>query len=197
MKKNILTIGREYGTGGQAMGEKLAEELGFKFYNKQLITELADNLMIPETVIVRSEQNATRKNIFHEFFPFWSNDANDESHYIFEEQGKFIRKLADEGNCIFAGRRADYYLRDYPNAVHLYFHAPLENRIQRVMETENLTAEAAAKKIEATDRMRKNSYEYTTGRTWGDPHNYTLLIDSSAFSEEQIIRLVADVIRNS
>ena len=197
MKKNIITIGREYGTGGQAVGEKLAEALNFTFYNKQLISNLADKLMISESFIFNAEHSIPRRNIFQEFFPFWSNDANDQERYVFEEQGKFIRQLADEGNCVFAGRRADYYLRDYPNAVHLYFHAPLEKRIERVVQTENLTPEQAAKKIEATDRMRRNSYEYTTGRKWGDPHNYTLLIDSSAFTEEQIVSTIADLIRNS
>lgn len=186
--KNIITIGREYGTDGQELGQLLAKELGYTFYNKQLISQLAESLLIPEAVITQAENAPTRRNIFQEAFPFWSNDALDQERFIFEEQGKFIRKLADEGNCVFAGRRADYYLKDYPDAMHLFFYAPLEKRIETVMKRENMTAEEAAKKIESMDRMRKNSYEYTTGRTWGDRKNYDMMIDSSCFTTEELLK---------
>lgn len=193
--KNIITIGREYGSGGHEIGERLAEELGFTFYNKQLISKLAENLMIPETVVEQAESTITRRNIFQEHFPFWVNDANDQERYIFEAQGKFICKLAEKGNCVFAGRRADYYLRNNPNAVHLFFYAPMEDRVQRIMGLENCTAEEAAKKIEHMDRMRKNSYEYTTGRKWGDRHNYNRMIDTSAFTADQVVKELVDLIR--
>ena len=193
--KNIVTIGREYGSGGHEIGTKLAKELGFTFYNKQLISQLADNLMIPETVVAQAESTITRRNIFQEYFPFWSNDANDQERYIFEAQGKFICKLAEEGNCVFAGRRADYYLRENPNALHLFFYAPMESRVERIMGLENCTAEEAAKKIEYMDRMRKNSYEYTTGRKWGDRRNYHRMIDTSVFTADQVVKELADLIR--
>ena len=178
--KNVITVSREYGTGGQDIGIRLAEELGFKFYNKELISKLAENLMIPEAMIEQAEGSIQKKNIFHEIFQFWSNPANENERYIFEEQGKFIKKLASEGNCVFAGRRADYYLKDNPNALHLFFYAPLEYRIKHVMETENCSEVDAKKKIEAMDKMRRSSYEYTTGRKWAEYHNYHRMIDTSS-----------------
>lgn len=195
--KNVITIGREYGSGGHEIGLLLASELGFTFYNKQLISQLAENLMLPDSIIEQAEGGHARRNIFQEFFPFWSNDATEQNRYIFEEQGKFIRKLASQGNCIFAGRRADYYLKDNPNAVHLFFYAPLENRIQRIMRIDSCSEAEAASKIAAMDRMRKNSYEYTTGRKWGVRENYDRMIDTSTFPKEMIVRELADLIRGS
>ena len=195
--KDIITIGRQYGTGGHELGEKLAARLGFTFYNKDLISKLAENLMIPENVVMKAEGKMPKKTIFHEVFHFWSHAATEEERYIFEEQGKFIRKLANEGKCVFAGRRADYYLKDYPNALHLFFYAPLESRIKRVVETENLSEAEAEKKIDAMDKMRRNSYEYTTGRKWGDPQNYSLMVNTASISIDEVLTEVVNLICNS
>lgn len=195
--KNIITISREYGSGGYEIGHILAEELGFKFYDKQLISGLAENLMIPVNVVKHAEDSSNKKNIFQEAMSFWTKGDSDQDRYIFEEQGKFIRKLADEGNCIFAGRRADFYLKDYDNAMHLFFYAPTDMRIKRVMEKEGLTESEAIKQIDAMDKMRKNSYEYVTKRTWGDRHNFDRMINTDSFSSEQIVNEIVTLIKNS
>ena len=195
--KNVITIGREYGSGGHEIGEMLAEELGFTFYNKDLISKIAENLCVSEEFVRNTDAGHVRRNIFQEFFPIWSNDAIDQEKYIFEEQGKFIKKLAEEGNCIIAGRRADFYLKDNPNAVHLFFYAPMECRVERIMNKYDLSREEAIKKIEGMDRKRKNSYEYTTGRKWGVRQNYDRMIDTSTFSKEQVVKEIADLIRGS
>lgn len=193
--KNIITISREYGSGGYEIGQKLAKELGFKFYDKQLITDLAENLLIPESIVKQAENLPVKKNIFKEVISFWTRNLNEQDRYIFEEQGKFIRKLAEEGNCIFAGRRADYYLKDNENAIHLFFYSPMEKRIERVMETENLSREEAKKEIESMDKMRKDSYEYATGRTWGNRTNFDRMINLDSFSTDQIVSEIANLIR--
>jgi len=193
--KNIITISREYGSGGYEIGHLLAEELGFKFYDKQLISGLAENLLIPESIVKQAENNPVKRNLFQEAISFWTKADNDQDKYIFEEQGKFIRKLADEGNCIFAGRRADFYLKDYENAMHLFFYAPTEKRIERVMQTEGVSEEEAIKRIDSMDKMRKNSYEYVTKRTWGDRHNFDRMINTDYFTTEQIVNEIATLIR--
>lgn len=195
--KNIITISREYGSGGTEIGHLLEKRLGYKYYDKQLISGLAENLMIPENMIRQAENSPAKKNIFHEAISFWTKGANDQDKYIFEEQGKFIRKLAENGNCIFAGRRADYYLKDNENAFHLFFYAPAEKRIKHIMETENLSEEEAVKKIESMDKMRKSSYEYVTGRTWGDRHNFDRMINTDSCSIEQIVEEIAMLIEGS
>lgn len=192
--KNIITISREYGSGGYDIGHMLAERLGYRFYDKQLISGLAENLMIPENMVKHAEDAPVKKNIFQEAISFWTKGANDQDRYIFEEQGKFIRKLAEEGNCIFAGRRADFYLKDNENAIHLFFYAPIEARVKRVMETEGLSEADALKQIESMDKMRKSSYEYVTGRTWGDRHNFDRMINTETFPVEKIVDEIAALI---
>lgn len=194
MKKSIITIGREYGSGGRELGLKLSERLGWKFYDKELIGELAEKIMMPESIVAGSDEKAMRRNIFQEIFPIFANDAADQDKFIFDQQGKFIQELAEKGNCIFIGRRADYYLRDNPAAVHLFLYADLEFRAARIAQSENCSIEEAKVKIADTDKRRRTSYEYTTNRSWGDMHNYHRLICTSTFGIDAAVDEIANLI---
>lgn len=194
MKKTIITIGREYGSGGREIGLKLADRLGWKFYDRELIGELAEKIMMPVSIVAGTDETAGRRNIFQEIFPIFANDAADQDKYIFDQQGKFIRELAEKGSCIFIGRRADYYLKDNPEAFHIFLYADLDFRAARIAESDNCSVEEAKERIATTDKRRRTSYEYTTGRSWGDMHNYDRLICTSSFgidaAVEEIVRLV-------
>jgi len=192
---NIITIGREYGSGGRQIGLKLAERLGWKFYDKELIGAIAEKTMMPETVVASSDEKPLRRNIFQEIFPVFANDASDQDKYIFDQQGKFIVDLARKGNCIILGRRADYYLRDNPNALHLFFYADPEFRAQRISEEENCTPEEAKESMVKMDKRRKISYEYTTNRSWGDMHNYDRMICTSTLGIDAVVDEIACLIR--
>ena len=175
--KNIVTISREYGSGGYEVGRRVAEAMNYKFYDKELIAHIADKFLIPESFVAATEETELRKkNIFHEVFPVFTRTENENADYIFREQGKFIVQLVEEGNCVIAGRRADYYLKDNPNALHLFFYADQAFKVERICRTENLTEDEAVKKIADMDKRRRTSYEYVTGRKWGDMHNYDHLI---------------------
>ena len=187
--KNIITVSREYGSGGYEIGQKLAEVLGYKFYDKDIITQLADKLMVSEEFVESTEDMPVKKNIFREIVPVFAN--GEQAEYIFTEQGKFIVQLAEQGNCIFAGRRADYYLRDNPNALHLFFYADLDFRAERISASEGCTKEEALKKIAEMDKRRKTSYEYTTGRTWADRHNYDRMICTSSLGIDKCVEEIA------
>ena len=158
--KNIVTISREYGSGGYEVGRRVAERMNYKFYDKELIAHIADKFLIPESFVAATEETELKKkNIFHEVFPVFTRTENENADYIFREQGKFIVQLVEEGNCVIAGRRADYYLRDNPNALHLFFYADRDFKVRRICETENLTEDEAVKKIADMDRRRRTSYE--------------------------------------
>lgn len=195
--KNIITISREYGSGGYEIGQKVAQELGYKFYDKELIAELADKLMVPESFVEKVDNKIVKKNIFREIAPIFSETSGSDADFIFEEQGKFIVKLAETGNCVIAGRRADYYLRENPNALHLFFYADNEFKVARVCESEGCTAEEAVKKIQDMDKRRKTSYEYTTGRKWADRHNYDRMIDTSTLGIEKSVEEIVNIIKLS
>ena len=186
--KNIVTISREYGSGGYEVGRRVAERMNYKFYDKELIAHIADKFLIPESFVAATEETELKKkNIFHEVFPVFTRTENENADYIFREQGKFIVQLVEEGNCVIAGRRADYYLRDNPNALHLFFYADQDFKVKRICETENLTEDEAVKKIADMDRRRRTSYEYVTGRTWGDMHNYDRLICTSTLGLDKCV----------
>ena len=186
--KNIVTISREYGSGGYEVGRRVAERMNYKFYDKELIAHIADKFLIPESFVAATEEpELKKKNIFHEVFPVFTRTENENADYIFREQGNFIVQLVEEGNCVIAGRRADYYLRDNPNALHLFFYADRDFKVRRICETENLSEDEAVKKIADMDRRRRTSYEYVTGRTWGDMHNYDRLICTSTLGLDKCV----------
>ena len=186
--KNIVTISREYGSGGYEVGRRVAERMNYMFYDKELIAHIADKFLIPESFVAATEETELKKkNIFHEVFPVFTRTENENADYIFREQGKFIVQLVEEGNCVIAGRRADYYLKDNPNALHLFFYADRDFKVRRICETENISEDEAVKKIADMDRRRRTSYEYVTGRTWGDMHNYDRLINTSTLGLDKCV----------
>ncbi|MBQ9663319.1 MAG: cytidylate kinase-like family protein [Oscillospiraceae bacterium] len=192
--KNIVTISREYGSGGYEVGRKVAEAVNYKFYDKELIAHIAERFMIPETYVAATEEKEIRKNIFHEVFPVLAKSENEDADYIFREQGKFIVQLVEEGNCVIAGRRADYYLRDNPNALHLFFYADEDFKVERICREENCSAEEALKKIVDMDKRRRTSYEYVTARKWADRHNYDLMLCTSTLGIEKCVETIVNLL---
>ena len=193
--KNIVTISREYGSGGYEVGRRVAERMNYKFYDKELIAHIADKFLIPESFVAATEETELKKkNIFHEVFPVFTRTENENADYIFREQGKFIVQLVEEGNCVIAGRRADYYLKDNPNALHLFFYADRDFKVRRICETENISEDEAVKKIADMDRRRRTSYEYVTGRTWGDMHNYDRLICTSTLGLDKCVEEIVTLL---
>ncbi len=193
--KNIVTISREYGSGGYEIGQRVADVMGFQFYDKKLIAKIAEKILVSESYVQSTEEKMIRRNIFQEVFPVFANGENADADYIFAEQGKFILQLAKQGNCVIAGRRADYYLRDEPNAIHLFFYAEPDFKIQRICAAEGCTEVDAEKKIRDMDKRRKTSYEYVTGRKWGDRHNYDRMICTSTFGLEKCVEEIVSLLR--
>ena len=193
--KNIITISREYGSGGYEIGQRAAEALGFKFYDKELIAQIAEKLLMSEDYMRSTEDKLIRRNIFREVFPTLSGNDNADADFIFAQQGKFIVDLAEKGNCVIAGRRADYYLRDNPNALHLFFYAEMDFKIDRICRTENCSEEEAARKISDMDKRRKTSYEYVTGRKWADRHNYDRMICTSSLGLQKCVDEIVNLIK--
>lgn len=185
--KNIMTVSREYGSGGYEIGRRVAEAMGYKFYDKELIAHIAEKFLISESYVAAAEEKPIRRNIFHEVFPMLAKTENEDADYIFREQGKFIVQLVEEGNCVIAGRRADFYLKDNPNALHIFFYADMDFKVARICKEEDCTEEEAVRKILETDKRRRTSYEYVTGRKWGDMHNYDRMICTSSLGLDRCV----------
>jgi cytidylate kinase len=193
--KNIVTISREYGSGGYEISQKVADALDFKFYDKELIAQIAEKLLVSESFMKNTEDKLIRRNIFRETFPILSNGENQDADFVFSQQGKFIVELAEKGNCVIAGRRADYYLRDNPNAFHLFFYADTDFKVERICRMDNCTEEEALKKIKDMDKRRKTSYEYVTGRKWADRHNYDRMICTSSLGLDKCVDEIVNLLK--
>ncbi len=199
--QNVITIGRLIGSGGSAIAKEVAEQLGFSFYDKELI-----NLASKESGVAKEyfEQVDERKsfNLFSGYSEltlpylteghyFINNYLNDD--VLFDMQSKVIRNLAEEKPCVFVGRCADFVLAENPNCINIFIAANIEDRINRVIaETENLSPEKAKKHIEKMDRRRASYYNYHTNKAWGVASSYDFCVNSSSLSQQECIDLICD-----
>ena len=181
-EKFVINIGRQLGSGGKAVGERLAERFGIPVYDKRLIKMAAEHSGFGQEFFEKADEKPAKG-----FNPL-SHDA------LFKMQSDVIRQLAERESCIFVGRCADYILREHPRCVNIFVSASREDRIERLVRTRRLTPEAAEQLMDSTDEKRADYYNYYSNRTWGAAATYHLCIDSSvlgidgtaAFAEEFI-----------
>lgn len=185
----IITIGREYGSGGLEIGQKLAEKLGIKCYDKELINLVAEKKGFKKEILEKADEK--RGSSFIEpsggFFPgrpsktlpafgAFGKTINDK---VFLMESSVIHSLAKEESCVIIGRCADVLLKDQENVLTIFIQAPKDTRIKRVADRMNLSKEDAAKEIKHTDKARASYYEFYTDSKWGSRIGYDLVIDSS------------------
>ena len=183
--KIILTIGRQFGSGGREIGQKLSEALGIAYYDKELLSAAAKESGLCEEVFARADERASSgmSYAFSMGFSYMGiltpyNDilSNDE---LFRIQSDAIRNIAEKESCILVGRCADYILRDNPACISFFIHNTMENRIQRLVEGLNITVEEAKEKISKIDKSRAAYYNYYTNKVWGMASSYNFSIDAS------------------
>lgn len=189
----VITISREYGSGGRAIGEKLAKELGIPFYNKELILMAAKESGLSEEYIKKAEQQKSTSFLYGLYMGAQQLPMNDQ---IFLIQSKIIREIAEKGPCVIVGRCADYVLRDADvRLLRVFVSAPEEQRIARKMEQEHLTQPQAVRLLRKMDKQRRKYYETYTHHVWGDSTNYDLCIDTSTCTLDEAASRIADRFR--
>ena len=188
----VIVIGRQCGSGGHDIGKELAGKLGFAFYDNEIIQMTAGSTGYTPKFVQEHEENMTNSFLYDLVSQMYIYSDTQEAprDAIFESEGKVIRSLADQENCVILGRCADYFLRERPNCLKVYLHAPEDYRVKRIMDTENLSEEDARQKVRRMDRRRSDNYHYYTRRIWGHSKNYDLTIDTSIGAEavKEIIR---------
>lgn len=197
MDKYVITIARTYGSGGRTMGKMLAEELGIKYYDREILRLASDESGISEALFGEVDEKLkttplfriAKKNYSGEVIPPDSDDfvSNDN---LFNYQAKIIKQLAAEESCVIIGRCADYLLRDWKNCIRIYCHAPLEACIKREKELSGLPDKDIIKKIQRIDKHRADYYKYYTGHEWNDANNYDMCINTASMTYEEIIEAV-------
>lgn len=177
-KKVIITISRQYGSGGRKVGEMLAERLGIPFYDKELITLAAKESGYAEELFEKADSQATSSllyslSLYSSTVGLYDMPLNDK---LFIVQSETIRKVAAEGSCIIVGRCADYVLRDNPDAVNIYIHADMNSKMKRAVDDYGQPEDGVVDFIAKTDKRRSTYYNYYTGLKWGRAENYHLTI---------------------
>ena len=174
-KLPVITISREYGSGGRAIGERVAKELGVPFYDKQLILMAAKESGLSEEYIKKTEQMKSTSFLYGLYMGAQQLPMNDQ---IFLVQSKIIRKLADEGPCVIVGRCADYILREREDLLSVFVHAPVEFRAQRAHNVYEKEAGNMVDFVKKKDKKRASFYNYFSQNKWGDARHYHLAISS-------------------
>ena len=195
----IITIGREYGSGGRQIGKALAERLGISFYDKKIIALAAEKSGLSHEFIENNEQRV-RSGLMHTLAAsavyhngFFSGQYLPLSESIFISQAQVIRDIAAKESAVIVGRCADYILADRENTINVFIHAPIEARIKRIMELHNLDEAAAMKEITTSDKERGNHYFRYTDLKWGKAQNYDVCINSALMGIEKTVEMLADL----
>lgn len=192
MSNKIITISREFGSGGKYIGILVAKKLGIPFYDKDIIEKIAEESGLVNDFIKRVSEYAPSKSIFA--YSFLGRNANGESleDKVFVLQKKVIRELADKGPCVIVGRSADYILKDY-DTMDVFIYADMKEKVERTMNFKSLSKREAEKLIKETDKRRSINYKYYTGKTWGEYTNYTLMLNSTQLGVEKTAEFIATI----
>ena len=184
--KNVIAIGRQFGSGGHDIGKILAEKLGYDFYDAEIIQMTAGTTGYTPEFIKKNEEIMTNSLIYDLVNQMYLNaDMQDEApkDKIFEAECQVVRDLAKKGNCVIVGRCADYVLRNSGNCLKVFFSAPLVSRIRRVAQRQNISEGEAKATVQKNEKLRADNYRYYTRRMWGAAGNFDLSLNTDLGEE--------------
>lgn len=191
--KSIITISREFGSGGHTVGKLVAEKLGYHFYGRELVEMVAAaSGFSPDFIEESGEYASARSSLLFSLATAGQYETGGMSMHdrLYLVQTQVIEDIAAEGNCVIVGRCADFILRDYKECLHVFVYADMESRARRIVERYGETDKSPKKRLEEKDQKRKVYYKNYTGRNWGEPHNYNLCLDSSKLGIETCADLI-------
>ena len=199
----IITIGRQFGSGGREIGEKVAEHFGIKCFDKELLTRAAKESGFCEEMIQNHDERPTNSFLYNLVMDTYSFGYNSSSfvdmpisHKDFLAQFDTVKKIADEGPCVIVGRCADYALADYKNSLHLFIYGDMDVKIKRIAGKYNLTDEKAKDMIIKKDKQRSSYYNYYSSKKWGQAESYDLCINSSVLGVDGTVNLIIQYIED-
>ena len=195
MKKVLMTIGRQYGSGGHEIGERVSKILRIPFFDRELIELASEKSGIEQGLLAIHDERTTPAVLLKTKSGGGTSGGEFIGEVLFAAQSRIILEEAQKGSCVIIGRCANYVLRDYPELISVYVTAPLELRIQRIMERNRMSREDAQTAVEKVDRQRQTYYEHYTGRQWGGGKDYRLTIDSSRLGVETTAERLAQLVQ--
>jgi cytidylate kinase len=200
MKKSIITISREFGSGGRTIGKSVAEKLGYKFYDDEIIKEVVNYSGLSREIVEKYDEYATHKNSF--LYTIAVNAGGDNynglsfANRVQIAQINVIKRIAEEGNCVIIGRGADYILRDRDDCFNVFVRASERFKAERVIEQYGETDVRIEDRLRDKDTRRKVFYRAFTMREWGVCENYNLALDSGTIGIDRCVDIICDIVRD-
>ena len=195
----VITIGRQLGSGGKEVGLQLAEELGIKCYDKELLERAAKDSGLCQELFENNDEKPTNSFLYSLVMDTYSFGYSSAAfadmpinHKVFLAQFDTIKNIAKEGPCVIVGRCADYALEERDDVLSVFIHADLEDRIKNVAKLNELTDNKAKDLIHKTDKRRASYYNYYTNKKWGDAESYDICINSSKFGVDGCVKAIKD-----
>lgn len=196
--KNIITISREFGSGGRTIGKMVAEKLGIPFYDKELVDHIALQSGFAPTYIEEHGEHAPSGSMFaYAFAPQGAHggvSGLSTADFLWSVQCKVILQLAEEGPCVIVGRNADYILKDRTDCLHVYIHANADYRAKRIVQLYGSSEKSPEARLQEKDKRRRVNYHHYTGRTWGTAQNYDMCLNSSKLGIDACADLIVSII---
>ncbi len=201
MEKKIITISREFGSGGRTIGHQVADALGIPFYDKELVEQIAvESGFAPKFIEENGEHSPGGSLLSYVFAPQGVPGVMkglSTADFLWNIQCNVILQLAEKGPCVIVGRNADYILKDRGDCLHTFIHADLDFRADRIVRLYGESEKSPEARLQEKDKRRRVNYQHYTGRTWGMSQNYDLCLNSSKLGVDNCAQLIVDIVRAS
>ena len=195
MAKRIITISREFGSGGRFIGEEVAKKLGIAYYDKNIISQIAEKSGLSPEYIQENAELSPKKGLFA--YAFSGRDITGKSveDMVYEAQRNIILELAEKEPCVIIGRNANYILKDRDDVLNVFIHGDMPEKIQRITGLYNVKEKEAVKMMADTDKRRRTNYNFYTDQNWGKASNYTLCLNSSQLGYDRCEMIIMECVK--
>ena len=195
MTKRIITISREFGSGGRFIGEEVAKKLGIAYYDKNIIGQIAEKSGLSPEYIQENAELSPKKGLFA--YAFSGRDITGKSveDMVYEAQRNIILELAEKEPCVIIGRNADYILKDWDDVLNVFIHGDMPEKIKRITGLYNVKEKEAVKMMADTDKRRRTNYNFYTDQNWGKASNYTLCLNSSQLGYDRCEMIIMECVK--
>ena len=195
MVKRIITISREFGSGGRFIGEEVAKKLGIAYYDKNIINEIAEKSGLSPEYIQENAELSPKRGLFAYALAGRDITGRSVEDMVYEAQRKVILELAEKVPCVIIGRNADYILKDRDDVLNVFIHGNMPEKTQRIIRLYNVDEKKAVKMMADTDKRRMTNYNFYTEHKWGKASNYTLCLNSSQLGYDRCEKIIMECIK--
>lgn len=195
MAQRIITISREFGSGGRFIGEEVAKKLGIAYYDKNVINDIAEKSGLSPEYILENAELSPKKGMLAYALAGRDITGRSVEDMVHEAQRKVILELAEKESCVIIGRNADYILKDRDDVLNVFIHGNMPEKIQRIIRLYNVDEKKAVKMMADTDKRRMTNYNFYTEHKWGKASNYTLCLNSSQLGYDRCEKIIMECMK--